>query len=211
MTKIYRLHYSNRENNPSHHGHCLYSSDSVSRCSFCCPKVLVHLGYTNGTRGSPLPLATKCLEGCPCQWSCCLWTRNQSPAQEMFPVLLFTLLGRFTPQSEDFHLPQIQTNCGPRPSQQSLERHFYKIWKLGNTCELHGSIKHYKNLMKPQEFMKGTSLRFLKYYWSAINLHSRENKKLEFLQSVFTLRGNHIKLWCMGICVVFLKSSCFDL
>lgn len=41
------------ENNSSHHGSCLYSSDSVSRCSFCCSKGLVHSGYTEGMRGLP--------------------------------------------------------------------------------------------------------------------------------------------------------------
>lgn len=60
------LHYTNGENNPAHHGHCLYSSDSVSMHSFCCPKGLVHFGYTNGMRGFPLALVAKRLEGCPC-------------------------------------------------------------------------------------------------------------------------------------------------
>lgn len=118
---------------------------------------------------------------------------------------------RFTPQSKAFDLPHIQINWGPWPYQWSLGRHFHKIQKRGNICKLHGSIKDYKNVMKHQEFLKAPVLRFFKYYWSATNLHSRENKNLEFLQSVSILHGNHTKLWCMGICVVFLKSLCFNL
>lgn len=85
MTKIYMLHYSNRENNPAHHGHCLYSSDSVSMRSFCCPKGLVHFGYTNVTRGFPLALVAKRLEGCPCHVK--LLTLDQKP--ESSPVDVF--------------------------------------------------------------------------------------------------------------------------
>lgn len=77
-------HYSKWENNPCHHGLCLYSSDSVSRYSFCCPKGFVSFSYTKGMRSIPLALVPKCLEGCHAKWSCCLWTRNQGPAQEMF-------------------------------------------------------------------------------------------------------------------------------
>lgn len=147
--------YSKWENNLCHHGLCLYSSDSVSRYSFCCPKGLVNFGSAKGMRGIPLALVPKCLEGCPCQVK--LLPLDQKPRSIpgdvfwlFFIVLLFTLLGRFPPQSKAFHLPQIQTNCGPWPYQQSFERQFYKIWKLGNRGELYGSIKHYKSVMKLQ-------------------------------------------------------------
>lgn len=146
----------------------VYVSDSVSRCFFAAPKV-VHFGYTNGTRGFSLGLVTKPLEGRPCQMK--LLPLDQKPKSSpgdifwlFLPVLLFTLLGRFTCQSKAFHLSQIHTNCGPWPYQWSIGRHFHKIWKLGNTCELHGSIKQYKNVMKPQKFLKAPALGFFKYY-----------------------------------------------
>lgn len=110
----------------------VHSSDGVSRCSFCCPKGLLHVGYTNGIRSFSLALVTKRLEECPCQVK--LLPLDQKPEYSpgdifwlFLPVFPLHLLGRFTPQSKVFHLPQIQTNCGPWPYQWSLGRHFYKI------------------------------------------------------------------------------------
>lgn len=133
---------------------------------FAAPKVLCTLVILKAWGGFPLALVTKCLERCPCQVKLLPLDQKSEPSPGVvfwlfLSVLLFTLLGRFTPPSRAFHLPHIQTNYGPWPYQQSFKRHFYKIWKLGNICDLHGSIKHYKNVMKLRNLQRPPPLDFL--------------------------------------------------
>lgn len=152
MTKIHMLHYSNRENNPGHHGHCLYGSESASICSFCFPRGLVHFVHTNGITGFPLALVTKQLKRCLSK-QLHLDQKPESIPGDVFwlflPVFLFAFIGRCTLyiSKQNFASSIGPVVAVPCPNQQHLQRKFCNIWELENICELHCSKRCYKNVM----------------------------------------------------------------
>lgn len=200
------LHYNNRRNNPGHHDHCLHGSESVSICSFCCPKGLVRFVLTNGTMGFPLALLTTYLQGWPCQVE--LLHLDQKPASSPGDVLRFSqcsfllsLADAFcTPQSKVLHLPQVQTDCVPWPNQQRLQKNFCKIWELGNTCELHCSKRRYKNVMQPQCFMKSPAWIFeVLLICNSFSFQGKKNWNSSF---VFPFYMETILNWGVWVCLL---------
>lgn len=139
-SKIHMLHYINRENNPGHHGGCLYGSESISICSFWSLKGPVHFAQPEDTDG-------KIFRGVHRMGSCFTCTRNWNLAQEVFSGC-FCQSSRWEVRCahpKALHLPCVQTGHAP----WHLQRNGCKIWEPENICELHCSRIHYRTAMQP--------------------------------------------------------------